>query len=141
MWDFGDGSPTVTGSLAEGVTRVDITHSFRDFRPTPYTATLTVDRHERRRTGFPAPALSQCVSPCPEGLLVWGWDVGETARSAVRALAGNRMGGHNGGHLGRHPQPRNSGNNHRGVPHQALWPQAEPWRDLGEAGPSAVARG
>ena len=41
QWDFGDGSPTVTGK-PEGPPRVETTHTFSDHRPAPYTAVLTV---------------------------------------------------------------------------------------------------
>ena len=87
VWDFGDGSPTETGSLAEGVTRVDTTHAFRDFRPTPYTATLTVTATSDAGQVSGSGSFSVRVTES-EGLLVWGWDLGSTARGAVRALAG-----------------------------------------------------
>ena len=41
-WDFGDGSPTVTGIPESGVTRATATHSYVDHRPQPYEVTLTV---------------------------------------------------------------------------------------------------
>ena len=87
VWDFGDGSPTETGSLAVGATRVDTTHAFRDFRPTPYTATLTVTATSDAGQVSGSGSFSVRVTES-EGLLVWGWDLGSTARGAVRALAG-----------------------------------------------------
>ena len=42
QWDFGDGSPTVTGQPEEGSTRVETTHAFSDHRPAAFTVVLTV---------------------------------------------------------------------------------------------------
>ena len=86
-WDFGDGSPTVTGGLSEGVTRIEATHSFRDHRPVPYTATLTVTATSDAGQVSGSDSFTVQVTES-EGLLVWGWDAGGTARWALRALAG-----------------------------------------------------
>ncbi len=86
-WDFGDGSPTIIGAPDEGSTRLQVTHSFRDYRPRPYDVTLTVtatsDAGEVSGTG----AFSVSVTES-EGLLVWGWDIGGAASLAVRVLVG-----------------------------------------------------
>ena len=86
-WDFGDGSPTATGSLREGATRIEATHSFRDHRPVPYTATLTVTATSDAGQVSGSDSFTVQVTES-EGLLVWGWDAGGTARWALRALAG-----------------------------------------------------
>ena len=86
-WDFGDGSPTLIGAPDEGSTRLEASHSFSDFRPTPYTAILTVTAMSDAGEVEGSDEFRVRVTES-EGLLVWGWDVGETARWAVRVLAG-----------------------------------------------------
>ena len=87
QWDFGDGSPTVIGVPDEGSTRLQATHSFRDYRPRPYDVTLTVTAMSDAGEVSGSDSFSVSVTES-EGLLVWGWDVGEAARLAVRVLAG-----------------------------------------------------
>ena len=36
QWDFGDGSPTVTGNPEEGATRLEAAHTYSDHRPAAY---------------------------------------------------------------------------------------------------------
>ena len=86
-WDFGDGSPTVIGTPEEGSTRLVATHSFRDYRPRPYDVTLTVTAMSDAGEVTGSGSFSVHVTES-EGLLVWGWDIGETAGWAVRVLAG-----------------------------------------------------
>ncbi len=86
-WDFGDGSPTVIGAPEEGSTRLQATHSFRDYRPRPYDVTLTVTAMSDAGEVTGSGSFSVRVTES-EGLLVWGWDIGETAGWAVRVLAG-----------------------------------------------------
>ena len=87
QWDFGDGSPTIIGVPDEGSTRLQATHSFRDYRPRPYDVTLTVTAMSDAGEVSGSGSFSVSVTES-EGLLVWGWDVGEAARLAVRVLAG-----------------------------------------------------
>ena len=86
-WDFGDGSPTIIGTPDEGSTRLQATHSFRDYRPRPYDVTLTVTAMSDAGevSGYGAFSVSVTES---EGLLVWGWDIGGAASLAVRVLVG-----------------------------------------------------
>ena len=85
-WDFGDGSPTATGTPEEGSTRLEASHTFTDYRPQGYEVTLTVtamsDGGEVEGVGSFWVNVTES-----RGLIVGGWDVGETTKSAVRALS------------------------------------------------------
>ena len=84
-WDFGDGSPTVTGTPEEGSTRLEVRHTFTDHRPQGYEVVLTVSAMSDggEVTGSGSFWIEVTES---RGLIVGGWDVGDTASSAVRAL-------------------------------------------------------
>ena len=86
QWDFGDGSPTVTGSPQEGVTRIETTHSFNDYRPTAYRAAFTVSAMSDGGRVSASDSFSVTVTEA-EGLVVGGWDVSGTAKAAFRALS------------------------------------------------------
>ena len=85
-WDFGDGTPTVIGTPDEGVTRVSALHSFADYRPFPYEVKFTVTAMSEAGevTGFDITGVHVTES---RGYLVGGWDIGETGKSAIRALS------------------------------------------------------
>ena len=84
-WDFGDGSATVVGVPAEGSTRALVAHTYRDYRPDSYEVLLTVtaqsEAGEVKGTGSFRVQVNEV-----EGFIVAGWDMGGTAKSAVRAL-------------------------------------------------------
>ena len=42
QWEFGDGSPTVTGSIEDEESRIAVSHEYSDFRPRPYEVVVTV---------------------------------------------------------------------------------------------------
>ncbi len=85
QWDFGDGSPTVSGAVEEGESRISVSHKYSDFRPRPYDVTVTVsamsDVGRVSSTGMFGVFVTEV-----EGFVVGGWDVGETAKTAVRGL-------------------------------------------------------
>ncbi len=85
-WDFGDGSPTVTGTPDEGSTRIHVRHTFTDHRPQGYEVVLTVtamsDGGEVMGSGSFWVEVTES-----RGLIVGGWNIGDTASSAVRALS------------------------------------------------------
>ena len=85
QWDFGDGSPTITGVPEEGTTRVETTHAFSDHRPAAYDAVLTISAMSDagRVTGSDTVRVQVTESV---GFLIWGWEVGETAKDALRVL-------------------------------------------------------
>ena len=84
-WDFGDGTATVFDVPPEGETRAVARHTFRDYRPDPYQVVLTVtaqsEAGEVKGTSYFFVEVNEV-----EGFVVGGWDVGGTAKSAVRAL-------------------------------------------------------
>ena len=84
-WDFGGGSPTITGRLEEGVTRVEVAHAFVDHRPTPYDATLTISAMSDAGRVSGSDSFQVQVTES-EGFLIGGWNVLGTLKAAVRAL-------------------------------------------------------
>ena len=86
QWDFGDGSPTVTGNPDEGTTRVDTAHVFSDHRPAAYKAVLTVSAMSDAGLVSGSDSLSVRVTES-EGFTIGAWDAGGTAKAAVRALS------------------------------------------------------
>ena len=85
QWDFGDGSPTVTGEPEEGTARVETSHTFSDHRPAAYTAVLTVSAMSDAGRVSGSDSVSVQITESP-GFLVLGWNFGGTAKGAVRAL-------------------------------------------------------
>lgn len=85
-WDFGDGSPTVTGTPEEGSTRLSVRHTYADYRPEGYQVTLTVSAMSEGGEVMGSGSFWVGVTES-KGLIVGGWNVGETASSAVRALS------------------------------------------------------
>ena len=85
-WDFGDGSPTVTGTPEEGGTRLNVRHTYADYRPEGYEAQVTVTAMSQGGE-VSGTALFWVEVTESKGLIVGGWEVGETTRDAVRALS------------------------------------------------------
>ncbi len=85
-WDFGDGSRPEVGDLAEGVTRVDATHVYADYRATPYRTrfTITADSAVGEIVSFHEILVWVGEDP---GLIAGGFDIGETSKTAVRTLS------------------------------------------------------
>ena len=86
-WDFGDGSDSVQGSLEKGVTAALAEHSYRDHRPAPYRATLTV-RGESEAGGVESSGVVLIRVDEAPGWTLGGWSAGDTWRSIIRALSG-----------------------------------------------------
>jgi hypothetical protein len=85
-WDFGDGSPPEEGQLAEGITRVDASHAYTDFRSWPYDAVFTVTAESAVGEIVASNAVSVYVEEYP-GLIVGGFDVADTTKTAIRTLS------------------------------------------------------
>ena len=85
-WDFGDGSATVFEVPEQDETRAVAEHAFPDHRPDPYRVVLTViaqsDAGEIRGSSTFHVRVNEV-----EGFIVAGWEVGNTFKSAVRALS------------------------------------------------------
>ncbi len=85
-WDFGDGTPTVTGNPDEGATRVEAVHSYTDHRPRPYDVTFTVSAMSDAGRVSASDSFGVEVKES-KGIVVGGWDFGATGKAAVRALS------------------------------------------------------
>ena len=85
-WDFGDGTPTVTGNPDEGATRVEAVHSYTDHRPRPYAVTFTVSAMSDAGRVSASDSFGVEVKES-RGFVVGGWDFGATGKAAVRALS------------------------------------------------------
>ena len=85
-WTFGDGSATVTGDVATGVTTAAAMHTYPNYRPNPYTATLTVTGKTDAGDIEASDRISVLVTE-KESLVIGGWSAGETGRTAIRALS------------------------------------------------------
>ncbi|SUZ94234.1 uncharacterized protein METZ01_LOCUS47088, partial [marine metagenome] len=86
-WDFGDGT-LVEDVIVEGSgTRALANHKYVDARPFPYRARLTVTGQTDSGTIEGVGEVSVYVSE-PKGWMVRGWDMGESSKTAVRALTG-----------------------------------------------------
>ena len=85
-WDFGDGTPTMTGNLDEAATRVEAVHSYTDHRPQPYAVTFTVSAMSDAGRVSASDSFGVAVKES-KGIVVGGWDFGATGKTAVRALS------------------------------------------------------
>ena len=85
-WDFGDGTPTVTGNPDEGATRAGVVHAYADHRPQPYTPTFTVSAMSDAGRVSASSSFGVRVNESV-GLVVGGWDFGGTGKAALRALS------------------------------------------------------
>ena len=86
QWNFGDGSPTVSGQVAGGATRVEAEHAYADHRPDPYRVRFTVGATSDAGRVTASDSFEVYVIES-EGFLIAGWDAGDTLRAAVRALS------------------------------------------------------
>lgn len=86
QWDFGDGSPPEEGEVAEGVTRVDTTHAYPDYRATPYRVKFTITADSAVGEIASSHEIRARVLEDP-GLIVGGFNVDDTAKTAIRTLS------------------------------------------------------
>ncbi len=85
QWDFGDGSPTVTGKIDEG-TRVEVMHAYTDYRPFSYTVELTVSAMSYAGRISSSGSFDVNVTES-ESFVIGGVDVEGTFKTAVRSLS------------------------------------------------------
>ena len=85
-WTFGDGTSPATGDVEPGVTTATATHVYANYRPDPYTATLTITGKTDAGDIRASDTIEVFVNE-KEGLVIGGWSAGDTGRSAVRALS------------------------------------------------------
>ena len=90
-WDLGDGSPTVIGTPDDNATRATVLHTYENYRPHPYEVILTVtaqsEAGEVKGTGSFFVFVRES-----QGLIVGGWDLAGSAKTAVRALSAVALG-------------------------------------------------
>ncbi|MCY3801068.1 MAG: DUF4349 domain-containing protein [Chloroflexi bacterium] len=85
-WTFGDGTSPETGDVEPGVTTATAAHVYANYRPDPYTATLTITGKTDAGDIRASDTIEVFVNE-EEGLVIGGWSAGDTGRSAVRALS------------------------------------------------------
>ena len=85
-WDFGDGSPVVTGVPEAGATRAAISHVFSDYRSRRYDVTLTVTAQSEAGEVVGSSSSTVRVTES-RGLIIGGWSAGATGKTAIRALS------------------------------------------------------
>ncbi len=85
-WDFGDGSPVVTGVPEAGATRAAINHVFSDYRSRPYDVTLTVTAQSEAGEVVGSSSSTVRVTES-RGLIIGGWSAGATGKTAIRTLS------------------------------------------------------
>ena len=85
-WEFGDGSASITGDLAEGETNAVATHVYSDDRPFPFRATLTVTGDRDGREVKSSGSVNVFVAESP-GWVLSGWSASDNWKTATRALS------------------------------------------------------
>ena len=91
-WEFGDGSTSVTGDLAEGETNAIATHVYPDDRPFPFRATLTITGDRDGREVKSSASVNVFVAESP-GWVLSGWSASDNWKTATRALSAVGQGG------------------------------------------------
>ena len=86
-WEFGDGSPPVTGVLEEGITQAIATHAYSDHRPFAYTATLTITAQSEAGEVEASSSVQVLVTEA-DRWVISGWNAGDAGKRAVRVLSG-----------------------------------------------------
>ena len=86
QWDFGDGSSPEEGEVAQGITRVDTTHVYADYRNAAYRVRFTITADSAVGEIVSSHEIHVRVEEDP-GLIVGGFDVGDNAKTAVRTLS------------------------------------------------------
>ena len=84
-WNFGDGSAPVEGDLTEGITLAIASHEYANHRREPYIARLTVTADSSVGEVAAEDAVYVFVNE-ELGLVAGEYELGDTARNAVRGL-------------------------------------------------------
>ena len=103
-WDFGDGSPALTGAVEGGASKVETTHIFENHRPLEYMVTLTITAESDAGKVEGVSSFGVYAQEV-EGFVVSGWSAGDDFKSAIRALSGLGAGGRHGGDMAGDIQP------------------------------------
>ncbi len=86
VWDFGDGSDPLRGSVLEGATTVVASHTYKNHRPYSYDVRLTIMAQSDAGLVEKSSTATVFVSE-PLGWTVGGWEVGDQMKGAVRSLS------------------------------------------------------
>ena len=124
QWDFGDGSPTVTGEPEEGTARVETSHTFSDHRPAAYDGGAHGQRHERCGPGVGLRFVLGAGYRVA-GLLGLGMELRRDGQGRGAGVVGDRLGGDQDHHLGRHPQPGHYCGRRGYLPLEPVWAEVE----------------
>jgi hypothetical protein len=86
-WEFGDGTPGMSGAVAPGVTQVVQTHVFEHHRPQPFGVTIKLVGDSAAGKVEASDSIQVYVEESPNW--VGGrWEFGDTARTATRTITG-----------------------------------------------------
>ena len=91
VWDFGDGSEPVSGSVREGVTTVVASHTYPNHRPYRYEVRLTITAQSDAGPVEQSSVVGVFVRE-PLGWTIGGWDGGDQIKGAVRSLSAVGLG-------------------------------------------------
>ena len=86
VWDFGDGSDPVRGSVLDGATTVVASHTYENHRPYSYDVRLTIMAQSDAGLVEKSSMATVFVSE-PLGWTIGGWEVGDQLKGAVRSLS------------------------------------------------------
>ena len=86
-WDFGDGTEAAIGVLEAGVTNAVAIHIYKDDRPFPYSATLTITAESEAGDIDGVSSVNVFVTET-QGWVIAGWSASDQGKTAVRALSG-----------------------------------------------------
>jgi hypothetical protein len=85
-WEFGDGTAGASGAVGPGATEVVLTHPFEHHRPQPYAVNVKLVGQSAAGRVEASDSVQVFVVEAPKW--VGGrWDIGDTLRSATRALS------------------------------------------------------
>lgn len=85
-WDFADGTDPAEGDVAEGETRVSVTHTYADHRSFPFDTRLTITA-ESDAGDVESSFLVRVQVTEARGWTVAGWEPVDQLKTAVRALS------------------------------------------------------
>ncbi len=86
VWDFGDGSSSVSGKVEDMNTTAETIHNYKDHRPYPYTATLTVKGNSELGEVESQAMVSVFVTES-KGWVGGSIDIADTVKTVVRSLS------------------------------------------------------
>ncbi len=86
VWDFGDGSDPLRGSVLDGATTVVVSHTYENHRPYSYDVRLTIMAQSDAGLVEKSSTATVFVAE-PLGWTIGGWEVEDQLKGAVRSLS------------------------------------------------------